>query len=233
MTALYLRFTFSLSNYFPTIPSCFQESREPLAYSAQPIWKLPGTVDAAEVAEVAAGVGGTMGVHQIVEGEIHFIHAQQVMAQTPRVHMETTEMVATTGTVGVEATLIHNLHILREPLILHRSNNMEVMVGMAVVAALLEDARHRIMVVIVLAVVVRFPEVVLPIMFLRMANKVAMVAMEQLITQVDIVAAAMVDMVLVMGTGIKMEAEEVHHTTTPRLEEEAGLGSDICTVNFL
>jgi hypothetical protein len=40
-------------------------------------------------------------------------------------------------------------------------------------------------------------------------------------------------MVLVMGTGIKMEAEEVHHTTTPRLEEEAGLGSEICTVNFL
>jgi hypothetical protein len=230
MIALYLRFTFSLSNYSPTIPSCFQGSRKPLAYSAQLIWKLPGMVDAAEVAEVAVGVGGTMGVHQIVEGEIHFIHAQQVMAQTPRVLMETTEMVATTGTMGVEATLIHNLHILREPLTLHRSNNMEVMVGMAV--ALLEDVRHRIMVVIALAVVVRFPEVVLPIMFLRMANKVAMVAMEQLITQVDIVAA-MVDMVLVMGTGIKMEAEEVHHTTTPRLEEEAGLGSEICTVNFL
>jgi hypothetical protein len=230
MIALYLRFTFSLSNYSPTIPSCFQGSRKPLAYSAQLIWKLLGMVDAAEVAEVAVGVGGTMGVHQIVEGEIHFIHAQQVMAQTPRVLMETTEMVATTGTMGVEATLIHNLHILREPLTLHRSNNMEVMAGMAV--ALLEDVRHRIMVVIALAVVVRFPEVVLPIMFLRMANKVAMVAMEQLITQVDIVAA-MVDMVLVMGTGIKMEAEEVHHTTTPRLEEEAGLGSEICTVNFL
>jgi len=175
-------------------------------------------VDAAEVAEAATGVGGTMGVHQIVEGEIHFIHAPQVMAQMPRVLMETTGMVATTGTARVEATLINNLHILQETLIPHHSNNMEVMVG-TVVVDLLEDVHHRVMVVIVLAVVVHRPEVVLLIMLLRMV-KVVMEGMERLITQVDIVVI-MVVMVL-MDKGIKTEAEEVH--TTPRIEEEVGLG---------
>lgn len=186
----------------------------------------------AEVVEVAAGVGGTMAVHQIAEGATHFIHVPQITAKTLRVLTETTETGAIIGTVGVEATRINNQHIHQDPLTRRLSNNsMEDMEDMAV-AGLPEDDHHRIMVVMDLAVVdLLRPEAVLLIMALRM-DKVDTAGMERLIIMdIAVVIVTMVDMALITDMGIKVEVEEVHHTM-PRLVGEAGLGSYICIMLY-
>jgi hypothetical protein len=227
MIALYQPFTFSLNSYPPIVPSCCQVSRGRLAYSVQVIWKLPGMEVEAEVEVVVAGVGGTIMVHRIAAGVTHFIHAPQIMNKIPRVLTETTEVGAITDTAGVEATLINNQHIRRDPLTHRLSNNsMGVMVD-TVVEDLLQDGRRKIMVVMDLVVVLLRLEAVLPIMALRM-DKVGMAGMERLIMDIVAVIVTMADMVLIMDTGIKAEDEEARHI--PRLVEEAGLGSYIYTM---
>jgi hypothetical protein len=165
---------------------------------------------------VVGEVAGTT-VHLIGEGATCFICAPQIMAKIPRIFMEVTEAGGITDTAGVEAT-ISNRHIHRGPLTRRLSNSSMEVTADTVAAGLLQDG-PKIMVAMDLAVVLLHPEVAPLITALHM-DKATMADMERLIIMVMVVMA---DMVLIMGTGIKAEVEEVHRT--PYHVEEAGLGS--------
>jgi hypothetical protein len=93
---------------------------------------------------------------------------------------------------------------------------MEIMAG--TVAGIPEEGHHKIMVYMDPDVVDLLPGVALPLLAPRM-DMVDTAGMEPPIIM-DI-AVTMVDIVLIMDVGIRVEVEEVRHT----MVEEAGLGN--------